>query len=73
MSALRKIIILTDGYNDAHTAKTAICVIRYRPEEVVAVLDRAAAGKTCEELLGVGGDDSRASARWPTRRRPTRC
>ena len=48
-------MILTDGHSDSHTAKTAICVLRYRPEEVVAVLDRSAAGKTCGELLGVGG------------------
>jgi uncharacterized NAD-dependent epimerase/dehydratase family protein len=48
-------IILTDGYNDSHTAKTAVCVIRYRPEEVVAVFDRGGAGKTAGELLGVGG------------------
>ena len=48
-------IILTDGHNNAHVAKTAICTIRYRPEEVVAVLDREGAGKTCQELLGVGG------------------
>jgi len=51
----RRLIILTDGYNHAHVAKTAICVIRYKPEDVVAVLDRAGAGKTCQELLGVGG------------------
>ena len=49
-------IILTDGHNNAHIAKTAICVIRYRPEEVVAVLDREGAGKTCQAVLGVGGD-----------------
>ncbi len=56
MSKLRKMILLTDGYNDSHTAKTAICVLRYRPEEVAAVLDRPAAGKTCGEVMGVGGD-----------------
>ncbi len=49
-------IILTDGHSDLHTAKTAICVVRYRPEEVVAVLDRDTAGKTCAEVLGAGGD-----------------
>ncbi len=49
-------IVLTDGYNDAHTAKTAICVIRYRPEEVAAVFDRNSAGRTCRELFGIGGD-----------------
>ena len=49
-------IILTDGYNDWHTAKTAVCILRYRPEQVVAVLDREGAGKTCQEVLGIGGD-----------------
>ncbi len=49
-------IVLTDGYNDWHTAKTAVCVIRYRPEQVVAVLDRDGAGKTCQEVLQIGGD-----------------
>ena len=44
-------IILTDGYHDWHTAKTAVCVIRYRPQEVVAVLDRQGAGQTCQELV----------------------
>lgn len=48
-------VILTDGHNDLHTAKTARCVIRYRPGEVAAVLDRASAGKTCGEVMGLGG------------------
>jgi len=48
-------VILTDGHANPHTAKTAICVIRYRPEEVAAVLDRQVAGRTCGEVLGVGG------------------
>jgi uncharacterized NAD-dependent epimerase/dehydratase family protein len=51
----RRMILLTDGYNDAHTAKTAICVLRYRPGEVVAVLDRQAAGKTSQEVFRTGG------------------
>jgi len=55
MTAQRRMILLTDGYNNAHVAKTAICTIRYRPEEVAAVLDRAGAGKTAQEVLGVGG------------------
>jgi len=49
-------LIITDGYNDLHTAKTAICLIRYRPAEVVAVLDRQSVGKTCQEVFGVGGN-----------------
>ena len=48
-------VILVDGYTDPCTAKTAICVIRYRTEEVVAVLDRGGAGQTSGQLLGVGG------------------
>ena len=55
MPTPRRMIILTDGYRDPHTAKTAICVIRYRPEEVVAVLDRQGAGRTAGDWLGVGG------------------
>ncbi len=55
MNSPRRMAIITDGYNDAHTAKTAICLIRYRPEEVTAVLDRRSAGKTCQEVFGVGG------------------
>ena len=54
--APRKMVILTDGHTNPHTAKTAISLIRYRPAEVAAVLDRQAAGKTCQELVGVGGD-----------------
>jgi len=50
----RRIIILTEGHSEPITAKTAVCVLRYRPEEVVAVLDSTNAGKTADEVLGVG-------------------
>lgn len=56
MNRTRKMIILTDGHNDPHTAKTAHCVIRYRPHEVVAVLDRMHAGRCSQEVMGVGGE-----------------
>lgn len=56
MDAARRILLLTDGYSDTHTAKTAIQVLRYRPQEVVALLDRREAGRTCQDVLGVGGD-----------------
>lgn len=52
---MRRMVIVTDGHSDPHTAKTAVCLIRYRPEEVAAVLDRQSAGKTCHEVFGVGG------------------
>lgn len=55
MAALRRMVLLTDGFGDAHTAKTAINLLRYRPQEVVALFDRRAAGRTCQEALGVGG------------------
>jgi uncharacterized NAD-dependent epimerase/dehydratase family protein len=55
MSKPRRMVIITDGHNDADTAKTAVCLLRYRPDEVVAVLDRQSAGKTCQEVFGVGG------------------
>lgn len=48
-------ILLVDGHRDWHAAKTAVCLLRYRAEEVVAVLDRQAAGQTCQEALGIGG------------------
>lgn len=52
----RKLVILTEGHSNPHTAKTACSVIRYRPDEVLAVLDSTNAGRTTGQLLGVGGD-----------------
>ncbi len=51
----RKLVILTEGHSNTHTAKTACSVLRYRPEEVEAVLDGTQQGMTAEQLLGVGG------------------
>jgi uncharacterized NAD-dependent epimerase/dehydratase family protein len=51
----RKVIILTEGRTEPIAAKTAACVIRYGKDEVVALLDSTQAGKTAQELLGVGG------------------
>jgi uncharacterized NAD-dependent epimerase/dehydratase family protein len=55
MTSARRMILLTDGYSDAHTAKTAINILRYKPQEVVAVLDGRDAGRTAQEVMGVGG------------------
>ncbi|MCC7086065.1 MAG: DUF1611 domain-containing protein [Pirellulales bacterium] len=52
----RRLIVLTEGYSNPINAKTAVSVIRYRPGDVVAVLDSAFAGKTASDLLGIGGD-----------------
>ena len=51
-----KLVILTEGHSEPHTAKTACCVIRYGQDEVVGVLDKSQKGKTAQELLQVGGD-----------------
>lgn len=51
----RKMIILTEGNSEPVPAKTAVCVLRYRPEEVVALLDSTQAGKTTQQVLDVGG------------------
>ena len=34
-----RIIILTEGHTEPHAGKTAACVIRYRGQDVVALLD----------------------------------
>ena len=51
----RRLVILTEGHTDPVTAKTASSVLRYRPEEVVALLDSTNVGRTTKEILGVGG------------------
>jgi uncharacterized NAD-dependent epimerase/dehydratase family protein len=51
----RRLVILTEGHTEPITGKTAACVVRYRPEEVVALLDSTQAGRTSGELLEAGG------------------
>jgi uncharacterized NAD-dependent epimerase/dehydratase family protein len=48
-------VLLTDGVTNVGTAKTAVNLIRYKPEEVVAILDPSNAGKTSREIFGLGG------------------
>lgn len=50
----RRIIILTEGHTEPHAGKTASCIIRYRGDDVVALLDGTQVGKTSGDLLGVG-------------------
>lgn len=51
-----RIILLTDGAESLLAAKTASCILRYRPEDVVAVLDRSRAGQTAQQALETGGE-----------------
>ena len=51
-----RILLLTDGAKTLLAAKTASCILRYRPDDVVAVLDRERAGQTSQQAFDVGGD-----------------
>jgi len=50
-SAERRLVILTEGHLGVHAAKTAIGVIRYGTDPVVAVLDSTNAGRNVSEWL----------------------
>lgn len=52
----RRIAVMAEGSFTPLEAKTALGVIRYRPEEVVAVIDSVRAGRTAADCVGVGGD-----------------
>ncbi|MBW3660160.1 MAG: DUF1611 domain-containing protein [Gemmatimonadetes bacterium] len=52
--AERRVLILAEGRFSVFDAKTATCVIRYAPQEVVAVLDSKTAGGTTDRVLGFG-------------------
>ncbi len=55
-SVARRLVILTEGHSEPITAKTAASVLRYKPEDVLALLDTTQVGKTAQQLLGVGGE-----------------
>ena len=52
----RRIVLLTEGHSDPHSAKTACSLIRYRRDEIVGVLDSTKAGQLVADTLGVGDD-----------------
>ncbi len=51
----RKLILLTGGPTGLGAAKTAVNLIRYKPGEVVAVWDPSHAGRSAQEVFGLGG------------------
>lgn len=53
-SSDRRIVVLTEGFSNPVNAKTGASVVRYREDEVVAVLDKQHAGKLAVEILGAG-------------------
>ncbi len=50
----RRIVLLTDGFSTPFLAKTAISMIRYRGDDIAAVLDQDHAGKQASEVFGIG-------------------
>lgn len=52
----RRIAVLTEGFNRPGSAKLGAGLIRFCPEDVVAVIDSETAGKTYQETIGVGGN-----------------
>jgi len=52
----RRLAILAEARFTPLDAKTAVGVLRYRPEEVAAVVDSTRAGRTAQVCVGVGGD-----------------
>ena len=51
----RRLAILAESRFTPLDAKTAVGVLRYRPERVACVVDSTHAGRTSEECVGVGG------------------
>src|SRR5215471_4336642 len=51
----RRLALLAEGSFTPLDGKTAVGVLRYRPDEVAAVIDSTRAGRTAEACVGVGG------------------
>lgn len=53
---MRKMIILTEGMTSPQYAKTAMNLIKYKPEEVLALFDSTTVGESTKLLLGTDTD-----------------
>lgn len=51
----RFVVLCHESFNYIKN-KTGNMLIRYRPDEVVAVIDREKVGSSCEKEVGIGGD-----------------
>src|SRR5512140_806972 len=47
----RRIVLLTEGRLGVFSSKTAASLLRYRPDDVVAVVDSAAAGQKIVDFI----------------------
>ncbi len=55
-ASARRMVILTEGNSEPIAAKTAVSVLRYRPEQVVALLDSTQIGKTARHVFHLDSD-----------------
>jgi uncharacterized NAD-dependent epimerase/dehydratase family protein len=51
----RKMVVLAEGCFSPLGAKTAVCLVRYIPDEIVAVIDSSRAPARVQDVLGFGG------------------
>jgi uncharacterized NAD-dependent epimerase/dehydratase family protein len=51
----RRFAVLVEGSLAVLDAKTAVALLRYAPDSVAALIDRANAGRTAQDVLGFGG------------------
>jgi uncharacterized NAD-dependent epimerase/dehydratase family protein len=54
-SPRHRFLVIADGQFGPETSKTANSCIRYFPERIVGVFDRAQAGRSVQDVLGFGG------------------
>jgi uncharacterized NAD-dependent epimerase/dehydratase family protein len=52
----RKVVLLAEGKFSMLDSKTAVCYLRYRRDDVVAVVDSTKRGRRVQEFVGFGGD-----------------
>lgn len=52
----RRMVILAEGCFSPLGAKTAVCLVRYVPGEIAAVIDSSQAPARVQDVLGFGGD-----------------
>ena len=51
----RRMVLFAEGSFSALGAKTAVCLVRYTPREVITVIDSTRAGSSVEQVIGFGG------------------
>lgn len=54
LQSYNRIVLLTDGYSTPFLAKTAISLLRYRSNDIAAVLDHTLSGRDAGDVFGAG-------------------